>query len=190
MKKDLKIINKRFFLTYIKRIIITFFLIVLGILPMVLISGCEEELPQINDRIVPNVSNESADTELGEEPITLDLRPLSSIDLALSEPDPDGAELLGVRFAAEGGYVMVEFKSPRELAENWNEGSIFLLEEKTGITYWDIPQVPVLGLLLGKPQEEGQKGYAMFKNIAAGIKTGSVVTVVLGNYKREHINIK
>jgi hypothetical protein len=152
-----------------------------------MISSCKEELPIISDRIV---SNETGDIAAAVEPMTLSLKPLSSIGLTLKEPDPDGAELLSVRFAAESGYVMVEFKSPRGLAENWQEGSIFLVDEKTGITYWDIPQVPVLGLLLGKPLEEGQKGYAMFKNIAEGIKPGSVVTVVLGNYKREHISIK
>lgn len=187
MKTDLISLNRRFFLTNLKRILVTFVLLFLGVSTASIISGCKEELPIISDRIV---SNEPSDAELSEEPITLDLKPLSSIKLALTEPDPDGAQLLGVRFAAEGGYVMVEFKSPRELAENWDEGSIFLFDEKTGITYWDIPQVPVLGLLLGKPQEEGQKGYAMFKNIGAGIKPGSVVTVVLGNFKREHINIK
>ena len=180
-------IIKKLFFKNKNRILIIFVLLFLSISASSMMWGCKEELPIISDRIV---SNDTGDITAAEEPITLSLKPLSSIELALKEPDPDGAELLSVRFAAESGYVMVEFKSPRELAENWQEGSIFFVDEKTGITYWDIPQVPVLGLLLGKPLEEGQKGYAMFKNIAEGIKPGSVVTVVLGNYKREHITVK
>jgi hypothetical protein len=187
MKTNSRNINKILFFINKKVIFVAFILLFFAITSVLMISGCKEELPIISDRIV---SNEPADTELNQEPITLDLRPLSSIDISLKEPDPDGTELLGVRFAAEGVYVMVEFKAPRELSKNWQEGSIYLFDEKTGVAYWDIPEVPVLGQLLGKPQEDGQIGYAMLKNISAGIKPDSIVTVVLGNYKREHISIK
>jgi hypothetical protein len=187
MKAYSRNINKILFFINKKVILVAFILSFFAISCVLMISGCKEELPIISDRIV---SNETVDTALNQEPITLDLRPLSSIQLTTKEPDPDGSELLGVRFAAEGVYVMVEYKSPRELAENWREGSIYFIDEKTGTAYWDIPEVPVLGLLLGKPQEDGQKGYAMFKNISAGIKLDSIVTVVLGNYKREHIIVK
>jgi hypothetical protein len=187
MKTDTVSRNKKPFSILGARILLNIILIFLGIFSAFMMPGCREKLPEINDRIV---SNETDEIIAAEEPLTLTLKPLDLIKPALKEPDEDGAELLGVRFAADGGYIMVEFKSPRELAQNWNEGSIFLLDEKTGITYWDIPQVPILGLLLGRPLEEGQKGYAMFKNIEGGIKPGSVLTVVLGDYKREHISIK
>jgi hypothetical protein len=44
--------------------------------------------------------------------------------------------------------------------------------------------------LFVKPQEAGQEGYYMLINAGAGIKAGSLVTVVLGNYKREHITVQ
>jgi hypothetical protein len=50
--------------------------------------------------------------------------------------------------------------------------------------------MPILGPLLGRPQHEGQIGYVMLFNTSLGIKPGSVVTVVLGDFRQEHVTVK
>jgi len=114
----------------------------------------------------------------------------AGVEDAAGETDPAGVELLTVGFAADGYYIMVSFKSPPEAVEDWWQGSIYVIDESTGTVYEDIPVAPNIGLLLAKPQQEGQIGYAMLNNYGAGIRYGSVVSVVLGNFKREHIKVQ
>jgi hypothetical protein len=171
----------------LKKILLFAFSILLSFAMPVFFTGCSsEKLPQITDSLV---SNEPAETTIQESPV-LALRNISSIKITSEEPDPDGGELLGVGFAADGNYIIVSFKAPVDLADKWIEGSIFIVDEKTDTNYWDIPTVPVLGLLLGKPKEKGQMGYAMLKNNPNKLEKGDLVTVILGNYKREHVKIK
>jgi hypothetical protein len=84
----------------------------------------------------------------------------------------------------------VGFKVPPRTAENWWQGSVYVIDEGTGTVYKDIPVAPIIGPLLAKPVEEGQIGYAMLNNYRNGVKSGSVVSVVLGKFKREHITVQ
>lgn len=114
----------------------------------------------------------------------------TNVELITTEPDPDGGELLAVSLAAEGAYILVEFKAPPLIAQNWWEGSIYVIEEATDVVYSDIPTMPTVGPLIGHPVEEGQIGYVMLSNTVTGIRSGSVVSVILGRFKREHVTVQ
>lgn len=116
---------------------------------------------------------------------------------ATTEPTPTGTaitdagsaqvELLAVDFAAEGSYIHVEFRAPPRLTRQWGQGNVSVTDEATGITYNGIPVAPLIGPLIGRPLNAGQIGYVMLVNTGDGLHTGSFVTVVLGNFKQEHV---
>ena len=55
------------------------------------------------------------------------------------------------------------------------------------MTYREIPVTPGVGPLISRPKKQGQSGYVMLKNAPQRIPEGSVVTVVLGSYRQEHV---
>jgi hypothetical protein len=112
------------------------------------------------------------------------------INLAAAEPDADGVSMTGVGLAEDGAMLIINFKGPAKLIQTWNQGSMYVVDEATGIDYSQIPVAPVIGPLFGKPVKDGQPGYVMLNNPDPGIKSGSVVTVVLGKYKRVHVTVK
>jgi len=158
-------------------------LVVLALLTLVLTlpTGCgspseEEEMPPIV--FISPTDNSSSVTAA------------SNVELAAGEPDVDGVKLLGVSLSADSIYIMVSFTAPPQAVQGWGQGSIYVVDEASGAVYRDIPIVPVLGTLFGRPQQEGQIGYVMLGNPAAGIRSGSVVSVVLGRFKREHVVVQ
>ena len=98
-------------------------------------------------------------------------------------------ELLGVTFAGDGVYVMVQFKAPPRLAKTWQAGEVSVTDEATQTAYDDIPVVPVLGALFGRPVYDGQMGYVMFANLPP-LAAGAQVTVVLGGFTQEHVGVR
>jgi len=99
-------------------------------------------------------------------------------------------ELLRVDFAAEGKYIYVEFRAPPRVARQWRQGNVSVIDEATGTIYNGIPVAPIIGPLIAQPVHEGQIGYVMLNNDGLGVKSGSVVTVVLGDFKQEHVTVK
>jgi len=65
---------------------------------------------------------------------------------------------------------------------------IWVVDEQTRVVYKDIPMMPKIGPLIGRPAHEGQGAYVMLLSYGT-VKPGAIVTVVVGNYKREHIKI-
>jgi hypothetical protein len=98
-------------------------------------------------------------------------------------------ELLGVSFAADGRYIYVPFRAPPRVARQWRQGNVHVMDEATGIIYDGIPVAPIIGPLIAQPVHEGQIGYVMLINVPPGIHPGSIVTVVLGDFKQEHITV-
>ena len=86
--------------------------------------------------------------------------------------------------------IIIHFSGPAKLIQSWNQGSFYVIDEANGIDYSQIPVAPIIGPLFGKPQKDGQPGYVMLNNPGPGIKAGSIVTVVLGKYKRVHIKVQ
>ena len=99
-------------------------------------------------------------------------------------------EIVGVGFAADGDYVMVQFRADPRVTLMWAQGNVYVIDEATGIKYGDIPVMPVVGPLLGQPVEKGQLGYVMFLNHNRALAAGARVTVVLGDFRQEHVPVQ
>lgn len=114
---------------------------------------------------------------------------------ALTEEGSEGTvaqtvEVLRVGFAAEGGMIHIQFRAPPEEAEKWWQGSVQVIDEETREMYNEIPVMPKIGPLIGRPKRQGQLGYAMLTNTPPYLQPGAVVTVVLGDYTFEHTPVQ
>jgi hypothetical protein len=90
----------------------------------------------------------------------------------------------------EGGLIMVRFKAPPKIAEQWWQGRVSVIDEATGKVYNEIPVTPLIGPLIGRPKIAGQSGYVMLVNAPLSLQPGSTVTVVLGNFQQEHVTVQ
>lgn len=98
--------------------------------------------------------------------------------------------VVGVGFAADTGFIAVTFKAPKKISDTWSQGTVYVVDEATGDVYDDIPMMPILGPLLARPPRADQLGYVMFQNAGGrGIHSGDLVTVVLGDFKQEHVKV-
>lgn len=98
--------------------------------------------------------------------------------------------VISVGMAGEGGFIMVRFYAPPKVAERWWQGSVSIQEEGDGTTYNEIPVMPKIGPLIGRPKQEGQMGYVFLVNMPPGLQSGDLVTVTLGDYQFEHIPVQ
>ena len=99
-------------------------------------------------------------------------------------------EMLGVEIGTEGNFIVVYFRAPPSVAGSWYQGIVSVTDEASGTVYNEIPVLPVVGPLFGKPVEAGQIGYVMLVNAPVPLQSGSFVTVTLGEYVFEHIQVK
>jgi hypothetical protein len=99
-------------------------------------------------------------------------------------------QLLSVTFAADGGFIMVNFIVPPSLASELYQGRLSVTDEATGEVYDAIPVMPVIGPLIGRPIQEGQRGYVMLINRAPQLKPGALATVVIVDARFEHIPVQ
>jgi hypothetical protein len=99
-------------------------------------------------------------------------------------------QVTGVGLAGEGGFVMVNFLAPPEVATTWYQGAVWVEDEATGQLYSEIGVLPVVGPLFGRPVEPGQPGYVMLVNAPNPLAPGAVVTVVLGDYTFQHVPVQ
>ena len=98
--------------------------------------------------------------------------------------------MLGVEIGRESGLILVQFKAPPSLARKWQQGMVYVVDEATGSLYNEIPVAPVVGPLFARPKVAGQTGYVMFSNAPVALQAGSRVTVVLGDFKQQHVAVK
>jgi hypothetical protein len=109
------------------------------------------------------------------------------------EADTDAVQLVRVEVGNESGLILVQFKAPPALARKWQQGSVYVVDEATSALYNEIPVLPIVGPLFARPKAAGQIGHVMFTNAtpgASGLHRGSVVTVVLGAFKQEHVTVQ
>ena len=85
---------------------------------------------------------------------------------------------------------MVQFRAPARTVAKWYQGMISVIDESSGTEYTEIPSVGAIGPLISRPQLDGQLGYVMLTNAPVPLKPGAVVTVVLGDFKQEHLVIQ
>ena len=99
-------------------------------------------------------------------------------------------QLLGVSLAPETGLIVVQFKASPYVANRWQQGQVYVVDEETDTRYSVIPVAPLIGPLFSRPKYEGQIGYVMFTNTPPpGLHAGSRVTVVLGDFRQEHVTV-
>ncbi len=112
------------------------------------------------------------------------------------EPTPEvvpasaDPEVLQVGFGSDGALISVAYKAAPAVARKWMQGTVYLTDEKNGEKYGEVPVMPKVGPLLGRPKEYGQVAYIMFVNGPVPLQPGDVVTVVLGDYKQEHVKVR
>jgi hypothetical protein len=158
------------------------FLIIMLVLFLASASGCSSEPEPVTKPI----------TFLSPTPLsTEDMSKLTAgVQLASKEPDSDGVELESVGLAKEVSLIVVSFKGSVKTIANWQQGSVYLIDESTNVSYRETAVLPLMGPMIARPREEGQSGYVMLSNPGSAIKSGSVVTVVLGSYKRLHVTVE
>jgi hypothetical protein len=114
-----------------------------------------------------------------------------STDLAAQvTPAAETVELLGVSFAAEGGFLIVNFRAPPSVVQDWYQGRVSVTNEASQTVFNEIPVLPVIGPLIGRPVEAGQIGYVMLTHNPPTLRPGNLVTVILGEYKFEHVKVE
>ena len=98
--------------------------------------------------------------------------------------------LVGVSVGTESGLILVQFKANPSVARKWQQGSVYVVDEATGAIYNEIPVLPVVGPLFGRPKDEDQIGYVMLVNAPSELRSGAIVTVVLGDFTQLHVTVQ
>jgi hypothetical protein len=107
-------------------------------------------------------------------------------------PEPEvvqTVEVLQVGLAADGGFIIVRFMAPPAEAAKWWQGSVSVTDEGNGAVYNEIPLMPKVGLMIARPKVAGQGGYVLLVNAPPGLRSGALVTVVLGTHQFEHLPV-
>jgi hypothetical protein len=117
-------------------------------------------------------------------------RPTPLSEEEAEETVPQTVEVLRVGFAGEGGMIHIQFRAPPAEAAKWWQGSVSVTDETSETVYNEIPVMPKIGPLIGRPKREGQLGYVMLTNTPPYLQPGAVVTVKLGNYTFEHVQVQ
>jgi hypothetical protein len=97
---------------------------------------------------------------------------------------------MGVDIAGEGGFINVRFRSSPAVTMRWMQGNISVTDEMTGAVYDTIAVMPSIGPLFARPTRPNQPGYVMLMNVKPGLQPGVRVTVVLGQFKQEHVVVQ
>jgi hypothetical protein len=106
------------------------------------------------------------------------------------EADSTAIQIVRVEVGTETGLILVQFKAPPAMARKWQQGMVYVVDEATGTLYNEIPVLPVVGPLFGRPKEAGQIGHVELVNMNSSLRRGALVTVVLGSFKQEHVTVQ
>jgi hypothetical protein len=109
-------------------------------------------------------------------------------------PEPDGhltrVVIVKVSISSETSMITIQFRAPYEMTRPWNQGNIYVQDETDNTLYNEVPVLPIIGPLINRPRQDWQYGYIMLTNTPPGLKTGALVTVVLGVFKQEHVLVE
>jgi hypothetical protein len=98
--------------------------------------------------------------------------------------------LVRVGFAANGEYIHVEYFAPPLLIAQWRQGLFSVIDETTGEVYNEVPTMPIVGPMIGRPVKPEQMAYVMLVNRPPELQPGAIVTVVLDKFRFEHIVVE
>jgi hypothetical protein len=102
----------------------------------------------------------------------------------------DQVRIVNVSYAGEGSYIIVQFMAPQKITRNWTQTNVSVTDEASGTVYNEVPVVPIVGPLFARPLHAEQIGYVMLVNLPNPLPPGSLVTVILGDFKQEHLTIQ
>jgi hypothetical protein len=86
--------------------------------------------------------------------------------------------------------IVVRFTAPAREAATWWQGSVSVTDQANDVIYDEIPVMPKIGPLIGRPKRDGQAGYVMLINSPPGLRPGATVTVVLGKHTFEDVTVE
>lgn len=104
--------------------------------------------------------------------------------------DVAAVELLDMGFAAEDAFVIVNYRAPPRVAQTFWPGVFLVTDEANGMVFNEVSLMPLIGPLIARPVEPGQPGYFMLVHAPPILRSGSLVTVVLGDYTFEHVPVQ
>jgi len=104
--------------------------------------------------------------------------------------DVSAVDLLSVGFAAEGGFVIVNYRALPQVAQTFWPGVLSVTDEASGTVFNEVPLMPLIGPLIARPVEAGQIGYVMLVHTPPVLRRGALVTVALGDYTFEHVPVE
>ncbi len=90
------------------------------------------------------------------------------------------------RLSGAGDLVDVRFKANEKMK---GASQIYLMDESTG-KIATVAAVPKIGRLMTQNPKSGNYAFILFVNPDDSIKSGSLVTLIAGNYKKEHIKVQ
>jgi hypothetical protein len=106
-------------------------------------------------------------------------------------PSPTASiRLMRVGFAANGEYIHVEYFAPPVLISQWRQGLFSVIDETSGEVYNEVPVMPIVGPMIGRPVRPEQMAYVMLVNRPPLLQPGAIVTVVLDKFRFEHIVVE
>lgn len=98
---------------------------------------------------------------------------------------PANSPFFIIRLSGGGDFIDVRFKVNAEMK---HPGPAYLMDEKTG-KIATVASVPKIGLLMSRRSKVGKTAYLFLKNPDNAIKAGSLVTLVIGQFRKEHIPV-
>ena len=103
---------------------------------------------------------------------------------AKRSPNPPSlTEDVTIRLSGAGDLIDARFKTTSETLE---PGPIYLKDEATG-KIATLVSVPRIGRLISRKTKLNNFSYGLFINPQDSIKAGSLVTLVVGCFKKEHV---
>jgi hypothetical protein len=154
--------------------------------------SCKSSTQQLGDRVPSGGSEAKASDAIPaatpEAAPTAPPKPAENILMPAERTK--GPELLQAGFAAEGRLIQIQFRLPPRKARRLAQGNVYVVNEASKDTYRAVPVTANIGPLIARPRQEGQVGYVMLVNAPVPLKSGAIVTVVLGDYKQEHVRMR
>ena len=90
-----------------------------------------------------------------------------------------------ISLCGDGDLINARFTVTPEMKR---PGEIYMKDEVTGYVC-RAAVLPKLGMVMSSRKTAGKSGYCMFKNTDYVIKEGSLVTLVIGGFREEHLPV-
>jgi hypothetical protein len=87
----------------------------------------------------------------------------------------------------DGSLVVVEFQTDKAMKTDYNADQAYMIVEASNRTL-PIKWIPKIGLLISKSTGK-ELGWFIVDNLDNEVKNGTMVSIVIGDYKKEHYQV-